>query len=426
MNVQVETKGETVRVFNVEVPHEDVDRQFASATKAYQRQAVLPGFRKGRVPEDLVAKKFAREIREEVMERLVSSSYHRILAEHHIVPIEAPRLENLTLDRGKPLTYQMTVEVLPNVKLGEYRGLKLKKPKVDIQEGQVLEVLERLRRQNAVLVPVEDRGAQAGDLVTLDFQGFRDGQEVAQAKAEGVQAEIGSGQLLPGFDEGLLDARPGEHRTFPVRFPEDFGAKDLAGSELEFSVEVRALQSRRVEDLDDAFARSMGDFEDLASLKARIRQDLAAHEERQHDGLLREQILQHLAKSVKVQVPDVLIERSLGKLVEEQERRLREQGQTWEDAKSTPEAFKKQNRAQVEKQWRANLALREIARLEGVEVKEEDLNEELSRLARETRQPPQAIREYLNRTRRWEELEERVRDDRTFARILASARITEQ
>jgi len=425
ITVEMKEKNETTRVLDVVVPQDEVDCQFDKATVQIQRKAALPGFRKGKVPLDIIAKKYDMEIREAVLDQLFNNSYREALAQTNCVPIEQPRLEKLDLDKGKPLSYQVVVEVLPKVKLGNFKGMKLKKRKVDIESAEIDEVLEHLRQQSALLEPVEDRASQKGDVVILDFEGKKDGETVPGTKADGYMLELGSGQTIPDFENNIIGMCLRESKTFSVTFPAEYHAQEMAGQTIEFTVMVKAIQNKKLADLDDAFAKQMGKFETLDELKERIRQDLIAEKDRQNRILINDQIMKNLAKSTQVKVPNVLVERSLTNLQKDYEDRLARQNQTMEQMGVTPEDFKKKNREQVELELKARLALREIALLENIEVSGADMDAEIERLAQSTRQSPETIRNWIVKNNSWEDIRDRLRDEKTQDFIVAHAKITE-
>jgi trigger factor len=425
LKIDLKEKGETTRVIQVEIPLETVEKEFAHVSENVQRNTALPGFRKGRVPMDVVKKKYVREIREEVIERLISDSYRRALAETNSVPIMQPRFENIILDPGQPLTYQLTLEVLPKVKLGAYQNLKLSRKKIKVTDEQVAAVLERLRAQNAVLTPVEGRPSQAGDAVTIDFAGSLDGKPVPHTEATDYTVEVGSGQTIPEFDQNLLGLNANESRTFPAKFPDDYHAAEIAGKTVEFTVTLKSIKEKKLSALDDEFAKEMGPFAGLDELKDRIRKDLEAEGERENQERLKEQLMDLLGKMVNAKIPEVLVERSLEKLIRDRENRLKEQGSTWDKSGTTPEALRTQHRPQVEFQLKANLALREIGLLEKIEISPDDVTAEVERLARISRQPVGALKDYLKQADRWEDLRDRLRDDKTLDWLIAHAKVQE-
>lgn len=414
-------QGDTTRVLDVVVPPEDVNQAFDQAVSKMQQEASLPGFRKGKVPRDVINKKFVQEIRSEVFDLLFEQSYPQALEQTQSVPIDRPRLEKMTLDQGQPLSYQIVVEVLPKVKLGTYRGLKLQKKKVQVSDQEVGEVLEKLRQQQALLEPVADRPAQAQDIATVEYEGRLDGQVIDGAKAANQLVELGSGQTLPDFEQAILGMRPEERKQFPVAFPTDYHAPAVAGKTLEFTLTLKGLQQKKLPDLDDALAQQLGQFKTLDELKARIQTDLAAEKERQNRLLMQDSIMKELGKSTQVKVPKVLVDRSLKSLYQDHRQRAAQLGR----AEEPEESFNGKQRDTVEFELRARLALREIAQVENLGVSQEEIDAEVERLARGARQPADAVRGYLTRNRGWEDLRDRLRDEKALDLIIANAKISE-
>lgn len=425
INVNMQEKNETTRLLDVTIAQEQVSKQFDQAIAKVQQKAMIPGFRKGKVPRDIITQKYMQEIREEVLDKLFPLSYQEALLQTKCVPITQPKLEKLDLDQDKPLNYQVLIEVLPKVKLGNYKGLKLKKKKIEVQEKETGDVLDNLRQQAAQLEPVENRPAQKQDVVTVDFEGRRGEEVVEGTKAENQMLEIGTGQTIPDFDNNLMGMQIQETKTFPATFPADYQAKDLAGQTIEFTVTLKSLQTKKLPELDDAFAKQMGPFENLAALQQRVRDDLVQEKERQNRVLMTDTIMKELSKSTQVTVPDVLLERSLTSLLRDFEARMARQNQTWEQIGQTAEDFKQKNREQVNSELKARLALREIALGAKLEVAEADVNAEVDRLANSARQRPEVIRDYLNRNKGWDDLRDRLRDEKTLDFIIANAKISE-
>jgi trigger factor len=304
--------------------------------------------------------------------------------------------------------------------------MKLTKKKLDVTDAQVNEVLDKLRVQNAVLSPVEGRASQKSDVITIDFEGTLDGKPVPHTKAEAYSVEIGSGQTIPEFDQNLQGVSLNETKTFPAQFPADYHAAEIAGKTVMFTITCKAIQEKKMAALDDDFAKEMGPFTSLDELKERIRKDLGVEQEHQNRSRMKDQIMEILGKMVQTKMPDILIDRSLDKLVKDHENKLKEQGQTWEQSGTTAEDLKKQHRQQVELQLRANLALREIGLLEKIEISSDEMNAEVERLARMSRQPVQGLKDYLKQSDRWEDLRDRLRDDKTQNWIIENAKVQEE
>jgi trigger factor len=425
INVEMQEKEENKRILNVTIPAEEVDQQFVAVTAKVREAATLPGFRKGKVPLDIVTKNYSQEIHQEVLDQLFSKSYQQALQETKSVPIQKPKLEKIDLTKGKPMSYQVLIEVLPKVKLGNYKGLKLKAPKIVVTDADVNQVLENLRQQSAILEPVTGRPSRKGDIVTLDFSGTKDGIPVPGVKAEGYNLELGAGQTIEDFEKNLEGVAEAETKVFDGHFPEDYHAKEIAGQTIAFKATVKSIREKKLPEVNDEFAKEVGNFTSLDELKNRVKQDLEKEKEKNNRILLSDQVMKELSKTTQVKVPEVLVERSLDNLVHDYEERMVRQKTTWAEMGMTADELKKKNHEIVENELKARLALSEIADVEKIEPAEEDVNEEVTRLAQASRQRPEVVRNYLNKTDNWDELRDRVKGNKTVDFIIAQAKISE-
>lgn len=423
IKVAINETSESTRVMTIEVPQDQVTSTYQAITSKIRDKANLPGFRKGKVPLDLVEKNYAQKIHEEVLDRLFSLSYPHALEEHKIVPIERPRVDKVELDKNKPLIYQVTVDVLPKVKLGTYKGMKLKAAKVKVAAKDINEVLENLRNHHAELISITDRPAQSGDVVTIDFKGEKDGEVLPGTAANDYRIELGSGQTIPDFENNIIGMKNEETKSFEATFPKDYHAQEMAGQKIVFTVTMKSMQEKKLADLNDEFAKDMGKFDSLDGLKKQIEEDLTKEKERQNKIVLTDQINKELAQGSKVTVPEVLINRSLDRLLFDYEMRLQRQQKTLADAGVTAEEFKNKNRDQVEMELKAQLALREIGLVESLEVSDEEVNQEADRAALAARQSPEAYKAYLTKNNGWEDLREKCRDTKAIDLIIENAKI---
>ncbi|MCK5218763.1 trigger factor [bacterium] len=425
IKVEIKEKSETTKILKVELPPEDVDAQFEKVTSKFRKKASLPGFRQGKVPWDVIAKTYSRQIYEEVLEHLFHNSYRQALDQTKLAPIQSPRLEKMELKKGEPLRYEITLEVLPKVKLPSYKRIKLKSSKNRISQDEIQGALENLRQHNAVLESVEGRVSQTGDVLLIDFIGCKNQQPLPGVKAEGYNLELGSGRAIAAFESNLIGMAVGETRTFEGDFPEDYHATELAGQTIEFTVTLKALQEKKMAELNDDFARDLGPFKDLPALQEQIKQDLEAEKERQNRDHLHGQVMQELGRAAQVKIPEVLIEQSLANMFEDRQSRPVREKQTGDTNDVVPEEFRKQNRPEVELLLKARLAVREIAICEKIDITGEEMEAEVGRMARASRQSVAAVKEYLVKKQHWNEIQERLRDNKVLDFIISNAVIKE-
>ncbi len=425
LKVEIKEKSETTKILTVELPPEEVDRQFEKETIKFQKKASLPGFRPGKVPLNVIAKTYFRQIREEVLDHLFNHSYRQALDQTKLVPIQSPRLEKMELQKGEPLRYQLTLEVLPKVKLSNYKGMKLKSSKIRVSQDEIQKVLENLRQHNAVLESVVGRVSRTGDVLLIDFVGRKHQQPIPGVKAEGYNLELGSGQAIADFESRLVGMAVDETRIFESVFPEDYHAAELAGQTIEFTVTLKALQEKKVPELNDDFAKDLGPFGNLEVLQERLKQDLETEKEQQNRNYLRDQVMQELGRTTQVKVPEVLIEQSIADRFKDRQNRQVQEKRNEDVNDTVPEEFKTQNRAQVELLLKARLALREITIGEKIDITGEEMEAEVGRMARASRQSVEAVKDYLTQKQHWTEIQERLGNNKTLEFIISKAVIKE-
>ena len=321
-----ETKKELV----IEIPIEAVDQAIERVTKDYGRAARIPGFRPGKVPLKVVKQRFRDQILHEVAHDLVPRAVDEALREHGVEPITQPDvdLHHLEVKEGQPLKFTAAVETVPPIDPGDYEEVQLRRHPATVEPAAVDEALERLRQRAARFEPVEDRGVEQADTlsVDLDRRPIEDGEPGTSEKHENVSLEIGAAVNPPGFDDQLIGLRAGDEKTFRVQYPADHAIKELAGTEVEYTVKVRAIRRRVVPPLDDDLAKEVSEADTLEKLREQVQEQLAKQAAREADRQLRQDLLKALGARVTFEVPEVLVERELNRRTEEFVRSLFEQG----------------------------------------------------------------------------------------------------
>ncbi len=380
MKVELIDVSETKKTLNVEVPQETVEAEIARVTKQYARSARLPGFRPGKAPLTVVRQRFKDQILHDVAHDLVPRVVGDALREHGVAPVDTPKVRDLNLEEGKPLIFTAAVETAPPVDPGDLSTIYIRQTDVVVTEDEVDQALSRLRERLARVEPVTDREAQHGDTVVMDLTRRRltgpQGAEIPEEEPEvhaDASAEIGAAGNPPGFDDGLLGLTPEAARTFEVTFPSDYEVEDLAGARMEYAVQVKALRRRVLPDVDDDFAKDLGEFATLDELRARIRQDLEDDGQRERRRRARQQLLEQLAGRVTGEVPEGMVAREVDRRVEEFARRLMEQGVDPRQAAVDWEEFRTQQQEPAVATVRSVLVLDAIATREGLEVSDDEL-----------------------------------------------------
>jgi trigger factor len=396
--------SDTEKNLRVEIPSSVVDAEIERVTRDYGRAARIPGFRPGKVPARIVRQRFRDQILHDVAHDLIPRAIDEALRESGQEPVNTPDVKNVTLQEGQPLTFTASFETVPAIEPVDYGSIVLRRTEKEVSETDVDEALERLRERNARYEPVEDRPAGPTDAVTVDLERRPvAGSEAADTEAappsrhENVTVEIGAPANPPGLDEQLVGATPGTAKTFTLRYPDDYGSRELAGTEVEYSVAVKAIKQRVLPALDDEFARDMGEFDSLAALRERVAEDLRHHARHEADREVRADLLRQLAARVTFAVPASLVDREVDRRLEEFVRRLIEQQVDPMRANIDWEEFRTRQREPAAEAVRSALVLDEVARREGVTIGEADVAAEIERYAARSGRTPAAVRAQLEK-----------------------------
>ncbi len=412
----------------VEVPASEVDSALDKAYRKVVKDVTLPGFRKGKVPRKILETRFGPEIlHEEALEILVPPAYEEALKEADISPINQPDFELVQIEEGKPLLFNAVVEVIPPVELGEYKGLEAEQEEAKVDEIQVDHHIYMLREQNARLVPREEEPAREGDLVTIDFKGHVDGELFEGGEAENYSLELGSNTFIPGFEGQLIGAVPGEEKEVKIKFPEDYRNEDLAGKEAVFEVKVNEIKEKQLPELDDDFVREVSEFETLEEMKADLREKMLKNAEEQSKNKLEESLIEKVAEGSTVEPPETLVQRQMDRLIGDLEHYLRYQGlgldQFLELSGKSRDELREERREEAEKRTRANLVLDAIAKKEGIEVDDSELENKIAEIAESHKDDPQRIKEILDKQGRLPVILEEMRVRKVIDLIVNEANI---
>lgn len=382
MKTKVNPTGENEVELSVEIPAEAVKKAYDRAVAKIRQEMVLPGFRKGRVPVDLVIQNVGADfIRSEALEDAIPEWGDEALKEAGLYEdaVGTSDLQVGPLDESQDYSFTLKVQTLPVPTLGEYKGLEVPKRGVEITDEQISAQLAMLQERLASLQPVEDRAVQTGDFVLMDLAGSRDGEPIEGAQGKDQMYEIGRGNLIPGFEEELVGAKAGEEKAFDITFPEDYHAEDLGGRTASFVVTVKEIKEKIVPELDDAFAADVSEFETIDELRGDVRERLQAAAE---EGAQREYRAAAVEKAVEhatLAVPSTMVDREAHRLFHQLEERVGEQGLTMDVylgvLEKTEEDIEEEMRPQAEFIIKRQLVLEKIAETEDLEVTDEDITE---------------------------------------------------
>jgi trigger factor len=373
----------SVRV-RVELPPERLDAAIGEAIRHLSQRTKIPGFRPGKAPRPMLERVLGKSaVIDEAMDHLVQRAYREALIEHDLLPLAEASIDVEQGEEGKPVIFNAIVQVRPEVALGDYRGFNFGPEIESIDEPKVDQVVDELRDQNATLAAVEDRGAKAGDYAVIKYDGTRDGVPFEGGSAERMPLILGEERLIPGFEDHVVGLRPGEASDFDITFPDDYGDKDLAGLTAHFHVELRELREKVLPAVDDAFAASLGDFADLAALRAEVKQRLERNALDHARHAFADRIIEYATANATLELPDILVDQEVEIMHDEFRSSLARQGIA-EDAylkvvEKTEADLHADFRPQAEKRVRVLLVLSKVAEVEGLSVPDADVEAEVDK-----------------------------------------------
>ncbi|NVM20893.1 MAG: trigger factor [Desulfobacterales bacterium] len=394
MRVNVEDISTVKKVLYVEIPEEDVNQELDKAYKVLKSNVKIKGFRPGKVPRSILESRFKKDMHAEVSDQLIKNSYPEALKQTKLVPLGMPTIDRPDLGKGRPYHYSATIEVRPPVEDLNVKGLKLKEKVHNVGDEEIQTQLKILQKRQAQLKTVdEERTAEIGDFVLVDYEGLKDGKPFEPAgKTENFLVEVGSGRVLEDFDRQLVGMKPDTTKEFQVRFPDDYYNKDLAGLDVAFKVTLREIKEEVLPDIDDEFAKDLGEYQTLDELKEGIRKELERKYEAQSKGQLREDIIDMLIEQGGFELPEGLILQELSAIVRDAEAAMAYRGISLEDSGQSAESLSEKYRPVAEKRVRQYLLFQKVIEQEGIALSDEVLDQTYEELAEATNQPVEAIK----------------------------------
>ena len=392
MRSAVENISTVKKKITIEIPQDDVAKEREKAVAKIAKKAKLPGFRPGKAPRSVVERHYGEDIQADVMNKLIADAYFQAVQEHKISPVDMPEISDVSLDKGSPLSFSATVEVRPNIELGTYDGIEVKEEPLTVSDEELEQTINRLREMYAQLEVVEGRPAEKGDSIIIDFEGFREGKSIAGAKASDHMLTLGSGNLIPGFEDQLVGVNKGEAKEIAVSFPADYTNKDLAGKDAVFKIMVKEIKRAVMPEVNDDFAKDIGNHNTVEELRARVKEDMEARKRDELASSQREELLSKLVDAHTFDVPPGMVERELQAMMKQQAVRLARQGM---DVKSfDAEKYREERLPLAERRVKGLLILDAVADREKVTVIDEELSAELQVLSRKSGQPVETIKKY--------------------------------
>jgi trigger factor len=407
------------REIAVAIPAEVVTAESDAVIARYQKQARVPGFRRGKVPVSIVRQRFADEIKSEVVEALVPRYFREETQKQNLNPVSQPRVTDVHLNQGEPLTFKASFEILPEFKVAAYDDIRAEKFPTEVTEEEVESALNHLRQQHATYSPVEEERTLAdGDFAVVGFKGTpQDGEADAKpVEVDEVMVEIGGADTIPAFTANLRGAKPGEERSFQVKYADDFADKRLAGKTMSYAVDVKSIKTRSVPELNDDFAKELGaDLTTLDELRSRLRENMKAERAHEAEQRGKDQIVEQLVKRNDFPVPDSMLDQAIDLRLERGLRALAAQGMKTEDMKRMDFGrLRAGQREAAMREVKASLILEQIADEEKIEVSEEEFEHDLLVLANQSKQTVEEVRGRLTKDGGLDRVRHRIRNDKTL------------
>ena len=400
MSLQVEKMEKNMAKLTIEVSAEELEKAIQGAYLKQRNKISVPGFRKGKVPRQMIEKMYGVEIfYEDAANALIPEAYSKAYDECELEIVSQPSVDVIQLEKGKPFIFTAEVAIKPEVTLGEYKGLKVDKISNRVTAKEVDAKLEEEQKKNARTVTVEDRAVADGDEVVLDFEGFVDGVPFDGGKGENYPLTIGSGSFIPGFEEQLIGAEAGKEVEVNVTFPAEYHAADLAGKDAVFKCTVHEIKVKELPELDDEFAAEVSEFDTLeeykADIKAKIKEQKIAEGKRQQE----DQAVEQAVANASMDIPEAMIDTQVRQMAQEFAQRMQSQGLTMEQyfqfTGMTADKMMEDMKPQAVKRIETRLVLEAIAKAENIEITDEKVDEELAKMAEAYKMEVDKLKEYM-------------------------------
>jgi trigger factor len=395
MKTEFTDVSETQKTLTIEIPSDVVDAEINKVARGYTRQARIPGFRPGKVPASVVKQRFKDQILHDVMHGLIPRAVEEALQERGIEPVDTPNIKDVALNEGQPLTFTASVETVPSFDPGDLATIALRRLKAEVDDAAVDRTIERLRERAAKYEPAEGRPAADGDTLVLHLD--RRGPGEATDHHDDVTVQLGAAGNPPGFDANLIGLSAGESKTFTVHFPDDYPVEEFRNADVTYDAQLKEIRSRVLPEVDDEFAKDLGDFESLAALRDRIRADMTTEAEETARRQLRTDLLKQLASRVTFELPPSLVDREMDRRIEEFARQLVQQNIDPRQAGIDWGEFREAQREAARDAVASALVLDEVARREHITVTPEDVDKEIEQFAERAGRTPAALRAQLEK-----------------------------
>ncbi len=388
MNCKVEkTKNANEVKLEITVEAEKFDEAIKKVYFKSAKYFNIPGFRKGKAPMQIVEKYYGKEIfYEDAFNEVAQDALEEAVEENKLEIVSRPDIEVTQIEKGKDLIFEAIMQTKPEVKLGKYKGIEIKKVEYNVTDEDIEHELGHMQEHNSRLISIEDRPVESGDIATIDFEGFADGKAFEGGKAEGHELEIGSNSFIPGFEDQVIGMKIDEEKDIQVKFPEEYFSKDLAGKDATFKVKVHEIKKKELPELDDEFAKDVSEFDTLKELKESIKEKQQKQNDEKAKYETQEAVIKAVCEDIQVEIPSGMIESEIDNMLKDIEQRLSYQGLKLEQylqmMGKTEEEMKKEYEPQAIDAIKSRLALEAVIKAEKIEATDEEIDEKLKEMAK--------------------------------------------
>src|SRR2546423_11037397 len=433
MKTELKEISPTKKQIDIEIDADAVRKVYDQVSDNYAKAATVPGFRPGHVPRAIIRTRFKDQIRTEVLRELLPNAVQDAISEHKLEALGEPEL-NLDNNEGldqlgqKPITFNVNVEVMPEIALAKYKGVDVARRTRPVTEEDVDRVIDQLRENSASLQPVEDRGAQVGDTVTANFHGTFVNEPAAEPiNVEDVDVVLGGEGVVQEITDNLTGAKPDEEKTFSVEYTADFSAKGLAGKKIDYKVKVSAVRLKELPELDDEWAQSLGDeVESITDLRAKIRSDLEAQMKNEAENKMRADLVRQLVEAHHFELPDRLVEHQTEHRLESVVRDMIGQGIDPRNPNLDWDKARDSLKDQAGYDLRASLLLEKIADEEKMGATQQEIDDEINAIADASKQSPEQVRGVLTKQGGERSIAARLRNRKALDFLVANAKVTDK
>ena len=400
MSLQVEKLEKNMAKLTIEVSAEDLEKAMQNAYLKAKNRITIPGFRKGKAPRKMIEHMYGKGIfLEDAANALIPEHYSKALEECELEIVSQPEIDVTQAEPGKAFIFTAEVAVKPEVTLGEYKGLEVPKTETEVTEEEIEAELKKEQEKNSRTITVEDRGAENGDIATIDFEGFIDGTAFEGGKGTDYPLTLGSGSFIPGFEDQLVGAKAGDHVEVNVTFPEEYQAAELAGKAAVFQCNVKKVEAKELPELDDDFAQDVSEFDTLAEYKDDIRKKLTERKEKEARTAKENAAVDKVIENAQMEIPDAMINTQISQMLDDFSRRMQAQGLTMEQyfqfTGMTADKMREEMKPQALKRIQTRLVLEKIAETENIQPADEEVNEEISKMAEMYKMEADKLKELL-------------------------------